>query len=279
MKRYHLLAPVIGMALTFAADVALCADDTARVPSTPAAQASAKLISRAERAINGFVAACVAHDSRALGGVTTNQVRVEYALDEPGTYLSMDASSLLAACAANNSGSHISNLWIFPTNDVNTVFVQYDAPSGESGSRGQLALVELNGDRISRMVNFAALPQSFVAGLVHGAAKTANADDGKTAFNNHCRTCHSVKQGDDRLGPSLYGVYGAEAGSIPGYRDSAQRFSGIIWDEPTLDRFIANPDQVISNNSMKPYTGIADAAVRQQIIDYLKSNRDLQSKH
>ena len=30
---------------------------------------------------------------------------------------------------------------------------------------------------------------------------------------------------------------------------------------------------------MKPYTGIADAAVRQQIIDYLKSNRDLQSKH
>jgi cytochrome c len=275
MKCYHLLAPVLGVAFSLAADVAMCADETAQVPSTAAARTSAKLISRAERAINGFVAACVTRDARALSSVTTNQVRVEYALDEPGTYLSMDESSLLAACAANNSDSRVSNLWIFPTNDANTVFVQYDAQSTDSNSRGQLALVELNGDRISRMVNFAALPQSFVAGLVHGAAKT---DDGKTAFNNHCRTCHSVKQGDHRLGPSLYGVYGAEAGSLPGYRNSAQRFSGIIWDEPTLDRFIANPDQVISNNSMKPYAGITDAGVRRQIIEYLKSNRDLQGK-
>ncbi len=278
MKRYYLLAPVLGVALTLAADIAMCADQTAQVPSTAAAQTSAKLISRAERAINGFVAACVARDARALGSVTTSQVRVEYALDEPGTYLSMDASSLLAACAANNASSRVSNLWIFPTNDANTVFVQYDAQSTESGSRGQLALVEMKGDRIAKMLNFAALPQSFVAGLVHGA-RTAN--DGKTAFNNHCRTCHSVKQGDHRLGPSLYGIYGAEAGSIPGYRNSARGFSesGIIWDESTLDRFIANPDQVISNNSMKPYSGIADAGVRKEIIEYLKSNRDLRGEN
>lgn len=277
MKRYHLLAPVLGMALTLAADVAMCVDEPAQVPSTAAAQTAVKLISRAERAINGFVAACVARDARALSSVTTSQVRVEYALDEPGTYLSMDASSLLAACAANNAGSRVSNLWIFPTNDANTVFVQYDAQSPETGSHGQLALVELKGDRITRMLNFAALPQSFVAGLVHGATA---ANDGRVAFNNHCRTCHSVKQGDHRLGPSLYGVYGSEAGSIPGYRSSARGFSesGMIWDEPTLDRFIANPDQVISNNSMKPYTGIADADVRKKIIDYLKSNRDLQGK-
>ncbi len=277
MKPYPLLASFLCVALTLAVEVALSSDQKALVPSTAAAQTSAKLISRAERAINGFVAACVARDARALGSVTTGQVRVEYALDEPGTYLSMDASSLLAACAANNTGSRVSNLWIFPTNDANTVFVQYDAQSTESGSHGQLALVELKGDRIARMLNFAALPESFVAGLVHGA-KTAT--DGRAAFNNHCRTCHSVKQGDHRLGPSLYGVYGAEAGSIPGYRNSAGGLSesGIIWDESTLDRFIANPDQVISNNSMKPYTGIADADVRQKIIAYLKSNRDLQGR-
>jgi cytochrome c len=275
MKRYHLLASIVGMGLTLAADVALSADAQARAPSTPAAQTSAKLISRAERAINGFVAACTARDVRALSGVTTTQVRVEYALDEPGTYLSMDGNSLLAACAANSSDAHVSNLWIFPTNDANTVFVQYD--SGTTASHGQLALIELSGDRISRMVNFAAVPESVVAGLVRGVT-TAKSDDGKTAFNNHCRTCHSVKQGDDRLGPSLYGVYGAEAGSIPGFRYSNQG-SGIIWDEPTLDRFIANPDQVIANNNMKPYAGITDPAVRKQIINYLKSNRDLQSKH
>ena len=278
MKRYQLLAPFLGVALTLAADIAMCADNKPNVPSTAAAQTSAKLISRAERAINGFVAACAVRDARGLSNVTTSQVRVEYALDEPGTYLSMDASSLLAACAANNAGSRVSNLWIFPTNDANTVFVQYDAQSTETGSHGQLALVELKGDRIARMLNFAAVPQAFVAGLVHGATAV---NDGRAAFNNHCRTCHSVKQGDHRLGPSLYGVYGAEAGSIPGYRNWERGFSGsaIIWDELTLDRFIANPDQVISNNSMKPYTGIADADVRKKIIEYLKSNRDLQGKH
>ena len=151
MKRYQLLAPFLGVALTLAADIAMCADDKLNVPHTAAAQTSAKLISRAERAINGFVAACAVRDARRLSDVTTSQVRVEYALDEPGTYLSMDASSLLAACAANNAGSRVSNLWIFPTNDANTVFVQYDAQSTETGSHGQLALVELKkGDRISQ---------------------------------------------------------------------------------------------------------------------------------
>ena len=76
MKRYHLLAPVLGMALTLAADVAMCADEPAQVPSTAAAQTAVKLISRAERAINGFVAACVARDARALSSVTSSQVRV-----------------------------------------------------------------------------------------------------------------------------------------------------------------------------------------------------------
>jgi cytochrome c len=277
MKHYQLFAPFLGVALALGAQAAMCADNKPHVPGTAAAQTAAKLISRAERAINGFVAACEARDAQALNNVTTSQVRVEYALDEPGTYLSMDASSLLAACAGNGASSRVSNLWIFPTNDANTVFVQYDAQSTETGSHGQLALVELKGDRIARMLNFAALPQSFVAGLARGAA---TADAGRTAFNNHCRTCHSVKQGDHRLGPSLYGVYGAEARSATGYHNSAPGFSnsGIIWDEPTLDRFIANPDQVVSNNSMKPYAGITDAGVRKQIIEYLKSNRDLQGK-
>ena len=93
------------------------------------------------------------------------------------------------------------------------------------------------------------------------------------AFNNHCRTCHSVKQGDNRLGPSLHNILGAKAGSSPAYTAYSQglKSSGVVWDEATLDRFIENPEQVVPNNNMKPYKGIDDPAVRKRIIEYLKS--------
>lgn len=99
------------------------------------------------------------------------------------------------------------------------------------------------------------------------------AESAPAAFNNHCRTCHSVKEGDNRLGPSLHKVYGAKAGSSPDYASYSQglKTSGVTWDDATLDKFIENPDQVVPNNNMKPYKGIDDPAVRKQIVDFLKS--------
>lgn len=96
---------------------------------------------------------------------------------------------------------------------------------------------------------------------------------GKAAFNNHCRTCHSPKEGDNRLGPALGAIFGAKAGAQAGYGGYSQalKASGITWDEQTLDRFIANPDDVIPNNNMKPYKGIPDPAVRKSIIEALKN--------
>lgn len=102
------------------------------------------------------------------------------------------------------------------------------------------------------------------------------ADEGQLAFNNYCRTCHSIKKDDNRLGPSLYKIIGKEAGSEPGYPSYSASLasSGIVWDEATLDRFIANPEQVVPNNNMKPYAGISDPEVRKKIIEYLKSSSE-----
>jgi cytochrome c len=99
------------------------------------------------------------------------------------------------------------------------------------------------------------------------------AESAPAAFNNHCRTCHSFKEGDHRLGPSLHNIYGAKAGSssaFPGY-SQGMKSSGTTWDDTTLDKFIENPDQVIPNNNMKPYKGIGDETLRKQIVDFLKS--------
>jgi cytochrome c len=121
-----------------------------------------------------------------------------------------------------------------------------------------------------------AVAASFAASLALLAPAHSIAADnkGELAFNNACRTCHSIKAGDNRMGPSLNGVFGKKAGSGTGYGNYSQGLasSGVVWDEATLDKFIANPDSVIPNNNMKPYTGISDAAVRKQIVEYLKSS-------
>jgi cytochrome c len=96
---------------------------------------------------------------------------------------------------------------------------------------------------------------------------------GQEAFNNSCRTCHSSKEGDNRLGPDLHGVIGRKAGSVQGYNYSqSMKNSGITWDEASLDKFITNPDSLVPNNNMKPFTGVSDAGTRKSIIDFLKSN-------
>ena len=91
-------------------------------------------------------------------------------------------------------------------------------------------------------------------------------------FNNSCRTCHSMRAGDNRLGPTLNGVVGRKAGTVEGFAfSSAMKSSGIVWDEATLDKFIANPEAVVHGNSMKPFGGVASAEERSKIIAFLKS--------
>jgi cytochrome c len=67
---------------------------------------------------------------------------------------------------------------------------------------------------------------------------------GQLAFNNACRTCHSVKEGDNRLGPNLYKVFGRKAGSLPNYPYSiAMSSADFVWDETKMERFIADPER------------------------------------
>jgi cytochrome c len=106
------------------------------------------------------------------------------------------------------------------------------------------------------------------------ASQGAEGASGQQAFNNACRTCHVVREGDNRLGPNLYKVVGRKAGSLPDYGfSSAMKEAGFVWDEEKLDRFIANPDDVVPGNSMKPYGGLSSSDDRKRIIAYLGQAR------
>jgi len=106
------------------------------------------------------------------------------------------------------------------------------------------------------------------------ASQGAEDPSGQQAFNNACRTCHIVREGDNRLGPNLHKVVGRKAGSLPDYGfSSAMKEAGFVWDEEKLDRFIANPDEVVPGNSMKPYGGLSSGDDRKKIIAFLAQAR------
>jgi cytochrome c len=97
-------------------------------------------------------------------------------------------------------------------------------------------------------------------------------DDGQLSFNNACRTCHTLREGDNRLGPNLHKIMGRKAGALPDYGySSAMKDADLVWDKATLDRFIANPDQVVSGHKMKPYGGLNSAEERAKIIAFLEA--------
>lgn len=98
--------------------------------------------------------------------------------------------------------------------------------------------------------------------------------DGQQVFNNHCRTCHSLKEGDNRQGPNLAGIVGKKSGSVQGVSySSALKDGAITWDEGALDKWIENPDSVAAGNNMKPYGGVQNPEDRKKIIEYLKSGK------
>ena len=124
-----------------------------------------------------------------------------------------------------------------------------------------------------RYLAIAISPTAIGLVLLCAPALAQDTDAGQIAFNNACRTCHTPREGDNRLGPSLHGVIGRKAGSLPSYNNYSESMkkADIVWDKNTLDRFIANPDAVLPDNNMKPYGGIASAEERAKIIAFLES--------
>ena len=103
-------------------------------------------------------------------------------------------------------------------------------------------------------------------------SEDAEVTSGQLVFNNVCRTCHSIREGDNRLGPHMRGIVGRKAGSLPNYSySSAMRGANFVWDEENLERFIANPDGIVPGNSMKPYGGLASAESRAKLVAFLKT--------
>jgi cytochrome c2 len=105
-----------------------------------------------------------------------------------------------------------------------------------------------------------------VTGRAHAEGDGAH---GEKLFEE-CAACHSTARGDNKMGPSLSGLFERKAGELDDFRYSpALKRSGIAWTPDTLDAFIADPQKAVPANRM-PYAGMPDAANRTDLIAYLR---------
>ena len=96
-----------------------------------------------------------------------------------------------------------------------------------------------------------------------------NAVKGKQTFR-FCAFCHSLNQGEIRVGPSLAGLFGRKAGSVKGFRyTKALKASAVVWDEQSLNAWLANPRKFIPGNRMQ-FRGFKSPEVRANVIVFLK---------
>lgn len=114
-----------------------------------------------------------------------------------------------------------------------------------------------------------ATPTAPAAGI---EAKLASADlaKGKKVFNK-CKACHSIENGKNKTGPSLYGVVGRKVDSEPGYKYSGKlEAAAKVWTPDNLDKFLTKPRAFAPGTKMG-FSGLSSEADRINVIGYLQS--------
>lgn len=99
-------------------------------------------------------------------------------------------------------------------------------------------------------------------------AHAGDAARGKQLYESRCIGCHSIEE--NRAGPAHKGVFGRKAGSAKGFDYSpAVKSSKVIWNERTLDRWLASPEALIPGQKMG--FSVPEATDRADIIQYLRT--------
>jgi len=100
-------------------------------------------------------------------------------------------------------------------------------------------------------------------------AGAQDAASGERVFKSQCGICHAIAAGRNMVGPSLAGIVGRKAGTIPGFRyTDANKNSGLTWDAATLDRYLTNPRAAVPGTNMA-FAGLKADQQRQDLVAYL----------
>lgn len=110
--------------------------------------------------------------------------------------------------------------------------------------------------------------------LVSAALNAAHADgDSRRGAKIYgtCAACHSLEPNLNLTGPSLSGLWGKKAASVPDFPrySSALKAKDFVWDENTLYAWLADPNAFVPGTYMT-FRGIRDDKARGDLIAFLK---------
>ena len=93
---------------------------------------------------------------------------------------------------------------------------------------------------------------------------------GEKIYKSKCKMCHSLEEGKNKIGPTLYGLFDREIGTVEKYRYSkAMKKAEFVWDDRLLNIFIAKPKLMIPKSKMR-FKRIRKTEDRLALIEYLR---------
>ena len=160
------------------------------------------------------------------------------------------------------------SLWDQMSQDDQEQMIEKIIHEAKSGEMPPLQYRLLHWESQITPVDIAALSSMQMGAPAQAETHTAgDAARGQVVFQKRCTGCHALE--GNREGPPLAGVFGRKAGSVAGYSYSAGlKASGITWNEATLEKWLNDPDMVVSNNKMD--VRLPKAQERSDVIAYFK---------
>ena len=128
---------------------------------------------------------------------------------------------------------------------------------GTECARGRVGGLKRGVSAMAVVLMVAHATPSFAAG---------NAAHGATVYRQ-CMICHALDK--NGIGPSHRNVFGRAAGGVANYTYSAAlKASNIVWNEATLDQWLANPQALVPGTKMM--FSVDNAQDRADVIAFLK---------
>ncbi len=119
----------------------------------------------------------------------------------------------------------------------------------------------------------AALTAILIVLATAGASAAGDAAKGAKIFKK-CKVCHTLAAGKHKLGPSLNGVIGRQAGTAESYKYSkAMKVygdSGVSWNEDSLNVYLEAPKKVVKGTKMI-FPGLKKPDDRLDVIAHIKA--------
>ncbi|OHC82597.1 MAG: hypothetical protein A3G73_07345 [Rhodospirillales bacterium RIFCSPLOWO2_12_FULL_67_15] len=110
-----------------------------------------------------------------------------------------------------------------------------------------------------------------------GSASVQASEEGAKIFRTKCLVCHTMEKGKHKVGPTLLGVYGRQAGTAEGFtRYVGVKGASYKWDKALLDQYLTDPEAFVKAKGA-PRSAMAfklpNAKERKEVIEYLEKGQ------